>query len=98
MAYRLGRPGDQDLRAARRIDLVSVAPREWSILELFMRNPNQILSRTHILNRVWSYSYDPGSNVVDVHVGYLRRKITFPGAHRSSKPSDVPATGSTPSS
>ncbi len=64
-------------RAGRRIDL---APREWAILELFMRHPHQILSRTQILSNVWSYSFDPGSNVVDVYVGYLRRKINVPGA------------------
>jgi len=59
-------------RQGRRIDL---APREWALLELFMRNPHQILSRTQILNHVWEYSFDPGSNVVDVYVGYLRRKL-----------------------
>lgn len=63
-------------RVGRRIDL---APREWAILELFMRHPNQILSRTQILSNVWDYSFDPGSNVVDVYVGYLRRKINLPG-------------------
>lgn len=63
-------------RANRRIEL---APREWALLELFMRNPHQVLSRTQILSRVWDYSFDPGSNVVDVYVGYLRRKINVPG-------------------
>ncbi len=59
-------------RQGRRIDL---APREWALLELFMRHPHQVLSRTQILNHVWEYSFDPGSNVVDVYVGYLRRKL-----------------------
>ena len=63
-------------RAGRRVDL---APREWAILELFMRNPNHVLSRAQILSSVWSYSSDPGSNVVDVYVGYLRRKINVAG-------------------
>lgn len=63
-------------RAGRRIDL---APREWALLELFMRNPTQVLSRARILSHVWDYSFDPGSNVVDVYVGYLRRKINYPG-------------------
>ncbi len=63
-------------RAGQRIDL---APREWALLELFMRNPNQLLSRTQILSRVWDYSFDTGSNVVDVYVGYLRRKLNKPG-------------------
>ena len=63
-------------RAGQRIDL---APREWALLETFMRNPDQILSRAQILNRVWDYSFDPGSNIVDVYVGYLRRKINRAG-------------------
>ncbi|NNN15088.1 MAG: response regulator transcription factor [Acidimicrobiaceae bacterium] len=63
-------------RAGRRIDL---SPREWALLELFLRNPHQVLSRTQILSHVWEYSFDPGSNVVDVYVGYLRRKVNFPG-------------------
>ncbi len=63
-------------RAGRRIEL---APREWALLELFMRHPAQVLSRTQILGNVWDYSFDPGSNVVDVYVGYLRRKLNKPG-------------------
>ena len=63
-------------RAGRRIDL---APREWALLELFMRNPTQVLSRARILSHVWDFSFDPGSNVVDVYVGYLRRKINHEG-------------------
>jgi len=59
-------------RAGQRIEL---APREWALLELFMRHPNQVLSRAQILDRVWDYSFDTGSNVVDVYVGYLRRKL-----------------------
>ncbi len=59
-----------------RIDL---APKEWALLELFMRNPNQILSRMQILNHVWDYSFDPGSNIVDVYIGYLRKKINVEG-------------------
>lgn len=63
-------------RGDRRIDL---SPREWALLELFMRHPTQVLSRAQILNRVWEYSFDPGSNVVDVYVGYLRRKLNQSG-------------------
>ena len=63
-------------RAGRRIEL---APREWVLLELFLRHPGQVLSRAQILNNVWNYSFEPGSNVVDVYVGYLRRKIDLPG-------------------
>ena len=63
-------------RAERRIDL---SPREWALLELFMRNPTRVLTRTHILSKVWQYDLDPGTNVVDVYVGYLRRKINRSG-------------------
>jgi len=58
---------------------IELAHREWALLELFMRSPNQVLSRTQILNRVWEYDFDPGSNVVDVYVSYLRRKLNRPG-------------------
>ena len=63
-------------RAGRRIDL---SPREWALLELFMRNPTRVLTRTHILSNVWQYDLDPGTNVVDVYVGYLRRKLNRDG-------------------
>ena len=63
-------------RGGRSIEL---APREWALLELFMRHPDHILSRTRILNEVWQYDFDPGSNVVDVYVGYLRKKLNMPG-------------------
>ncbi|MHB8295449.1 MAG: response regulator transcription factor [Acidimicrobiales bacterium] len=62
-------------RNGKRIDL---APREWALLEFFMRNPSQILSRSQILNHVWDYNFDPGSNIVDVYVAYLRRKLNQP--------------------
>jgi DNA-binding response OmpR family regulator len=63
-------------RAGRHIDL---APREWALLELFMRHPTHVLSRARILNAVWEYGFEPGSNVVDVYVGYLRRKVNREG-------------------
>ena len=66
-------------RAIRAGEVLDLSPKEWGILELFMRNPNQILSRVQILNRVWDYGFDPGSNIVDVYVGYLRRKLNRPG-------------------
>jgi two-component system OmpR family response regulator len=66
-------------KVARRGDrVIELTPREWSLLELFMRHPSQILSRVQILNRVWDFGFDPGSNVVDVYVGYLRRKLNGP--------------------
>ena len=63
-------------RNGRQIEL---AHREWIMLELFMRNPRQVLLRSQILSNVWRYDFEPGSNVVDVYVGYLRRKINLPG-------------------
>ena len=63
-------------RAGRRIDL---APREWALLELFMRAPTRLFTRAAILSKVWQYDLDPGTNVVDVYVGYLRRKLNGPG-------------------
>jgi len=47
---------------------------EFSLLELFLRNPGQLLSRSHIYQRVWGYDFGPSSNSLDVYVGYLRRK------------------------
>jgi DNA-binding response OmpR family regulator len=43
--------------------------------ELFFRHPAQVLSREQLLSNVWGYDFDPGSNVVDVYVGYLRKKL-----------------------
>ena len=45
------------------------------MLEVFLRHPGQVLSREQLLSHVWGYDHDPGSNVVDVYVGYLRRKL-----------------------
>ena len=62
--------------SGRTIDL---SAREFALAETFMRHPGQMLSREQLLSRVWGYDYDPGSNVVDVYVRYLRRKL---GAER----------------
>lgn len=58
---------------------VELSAREFGLLRTFLERPNQALSREQLLAHVWGYDYDPGSNVVDVYVGYLRRKL---GAHR----------------
>ncbi len=63
-------------RGERSIDLSS---REFALLEYFMRHPNQVLSRDQILFAVWEYDYEPASNVVDVYVRYLRRKVSPSG-------------------
>jgi DNA-binding response OmpR family regulator len=52
--------------------------RESALLEVFVRHPNQVLSRTQITSTVWPYEFDLESNVVDVYVGYLRRKVPWP--------------------
>lgn len=71
-----------DLRT-RRIAVAGVAvdlsAREFALAEEFLRSPEQVLSREQLLSRVWGFDFDPGSNVVDVYVRYLRRKI---GAER----------------
>jgi DNA-binding response OmpR family regulator len=54
---------------------IELSAREFQLLELFMLNAGQVLSREQLLSHVWGYDYDPGSNVVDVYVGYLRRKL-----------------------
>jgi DNA-binding response OmpR family regulator len=67
-----------DLRARRAsIDgrEVELTTREFNMLETFLEHVGQVLSREQLLSHVWGYDYDPGSNVVDVYVGYLRRKL-----------------------
>ena len=54
---------------------IELSAREFTMLEVFMRHRGQVLSREQLLSHVWGYDYDPGSNVVDVYVGYLRRKV-----------------------
>jgi len=58
---------------------VELSAREFSLLETFLSHPGQVLSREQLLDRVWGYDFDPGSNVVDVYVRYLRKKV---GAER----------------
>lgn len=52
-----------------------VTSREFTMLEMFLTNPGQVLSREQLLSRVWGLAHDPGSNVVDVYVRYLRQKL-----------------------
>ncbi|GGY53087.1 response regulator transcription factor [Streptomyces omiyaensis] len=58
---------------------VDLTAREFVLLELFLRHPGQVLSREQILSHVWGYDFDPGSNIVDVYVRALRKKL---GAER----------------
>ena len=57
---------------------IDLSPKEFALLEFLMRHPDEVLSRTRILEHVWDMNYDGFSNVVDVYVGYLRRKLELP--------------------
>jgi len=52
-----------------------LSAREFAMAEAFFRHPGQVLSREQLLDLVWGYAFDPGSNIVDVYVGYLRKKL-----------------------
>ncbi|MFV0457609.1 MAG: response regulator transcription factor [Actinomycetales bacterium] len=62
-------------RAIARAREVDLSSREFALLEMLLRHAGQVLSREQILSRVWGYDFDPGSNVVDVYIRYLRRKV-----------------------
>ena len=62
-------------RAAVGDRLVELTAREFALAEVFLRHAGQVLSREQLLSHVWGYDFDPGSNVVDVYVRYLRRKL-----------------------
>jgi DNA-binding response OmpR family regulator len=67
------------VRGGRRISLTA---REYALLEYFLRNPGRVLTRPMITQHVWGMDFDPESNIVDVYVGYLRRKIDADGEPR----------------
>jgi DNA-binding response OmpR family regulator len=78
------RVGDLSLDPARREvrrgeRRIALTTREYALLEYFMRNPGRVLTRPLITEHVWGLDFDPESNVVDVYVGYLRRKIDGEG-------------------
>jgi len=61
---------------------LQLSPKEFSLLELFLRHPGAVLTRSQILEAVWDFAYDGGSNVVDQYIAYLRRKVDIPfGRH-----------------
>lgn len=62
-------------RAQRAGRVIELSPREFSLLEYFMRNQGRVLTRTQILDHLWGYDYATDSNLVDVYVAYLRRKV-----------------------
>jgi len=73
-ATREVRRGDQEIR---------LSAKEFALLETFMRRPGEVLSRPHLLEHAWDFAYENRSNVVDVYVRHLRRKIDKPFGRRS---------------
>lgn len=59
---------------------IRLSPKEFALLELFLRHPGEVLRRTYIIEHVWDFAYAGGSNVVEQYVGYLRRKLDLPSA------------------
>jgi DNA-binding response OmpR family regulator len=59
--------------------VVDLSPREFALLEYLMRNAGRTVSRSRIAEAVWNYKFDPETNVVDVYVNYLRKKLSFGG-------------------
>jgi DNA-binding response OmpR family regulator len=71
---------DPARREVRRGDRrIALTTREYALLEYFMRNPGRVLTRPMLTEHVWGLDFDPESNVVDVYVGYLRRKVDAEG-------------------
>jgi two-component system OmpR family response regulator len=70
LVQRLARRGGRD---------IELLPMEFKLLEFMMRNAGHMLTRRVIFERVWEYYFDPGTNLIDVHIGKLRRKIDDPG-------------------
>ena len=71
---------DLTLDPARRLvsrgtDRIDLSSKEFALLDYFMRNPGRVLTRTMIAEHVWDYDFDPMSNIIDVYVNYLRKKI-----------------------
>jgi len=62
-------------RAQRARKTIELSPKEFALLEFLMRNEGRVVTRTQILDHVWGYEYSPDSNLVDVYVTYLRRKV-----------------------
>ncbi|MBA2643368.1 MAG: response regulator transcription factor [Actinobacteria bacterium] len=73
-------PGTRQVR--RDNELIELTRTEFSLLELFLRNPRQVLTRSIIFERVWGYDFGPSSNSLDVYIGYLRRKTEVGGRSR----------------
>lgn len=71
---------DTGMRSARRgLRTIALTAKEYAVLEVLMRHPGQVLTREHISQHAWDDNYDPFSNVIDVYIGRLRKKIDVPG-------------------
>jgi heavy metal response regulator len=66
-------PSRREVRRAGQV--IELSQREFSLLELFLRHPNQVLTRTQIIEHVWNFNFYSETKVVDVYIGYLRRKL-----------------------
>ena len=64
--------------ARRQHRIIDLTAKEYALLEMFMRHPNQVLKRTVIVEHAWNYDFHSQSNIVDVYIRYLRRKIDDP--------------------
>jgi two-component system response regulator MprA len=73
-------PNGHTVRRGRRA--VELTRTEFLLLELFLRHPRQVLTRSQIFERVWGYDFGPASNSLEVYVGYLRRKLEAGGERR----------------
>ncbi len=73
-------PSTREVRRGTR--QVTLTPREYTLLEYLMRSPGRVLSRPVLTQHVWGLDFDPESNVVDVYIGYLRKRIEAPGEPR----------------
>jgi two-component system copper resistance phosphate regulon response regulator CusR len=71
---------DTGTRSARRGDRsIALTTKEFAVLEVLMRHPGEVITRERISEHAWDQNYDPFSNVIDVYIGRLRKKIDFPG-------------------
>jgi two-component system, OmpR family, response regulator len=68
-----------DRQARRSGETLDLLPTEFKLLEFLMRHTGRVLTRTMIFEAVWGYHFDPGTNVIEVHIGRLRRKLDPPG-------------------
>lgn len=78
------RVGDVELdpgahRVTRAGQPVALSPKQFSLLEYLLRNAGTVVARTTLLQHVWGYAFDPGTNVIDVHIGQIRSKLDRPG-------------------